>query len=137
MSLIRSRPNCNGNAIPGCDGNETSKSKKNLIRLPELSPTNKKLNYSQIRAIADSKSLRHRFSDLKTLKKFEPDGNISKQLYKISEKISSGIQTASLDTETLLKVDELTVQCHYEVNLGLSTYETEKCKKALDLVGYN
>ena len=54
-----------------------------------------------------------------------------------SEKISSGIQTASLDTETLLKVDELTVQCHYEVNLGLSTYETANCKKALDLVGYN
>jgi len=54
-----------------------------------------------------------------------------------SETISSGIQTASLDTETLLKVDELTVQCHYEVNLGLSTYETAKCKKALDLVGYN
>ena len=54
-----------------------------------------------------------------------------------SEKISSGIQTASLDTETLLKVDELTVQCHFEVNRGLSTYETAKCKKALDLVGYN
>ena len=54
-----------------------------------------------------------------------------------SEKINSGIQTASLDTETLLKVDELTVQCHYEVNLGISTYETAKCKKALDLVGYN
>ena len=54
-----------------------------------------------------------------------------------SETISSGIQTASLDTETLLKVDELTVQCHYEVNLGISTYETAKCKKALDLVGYN
>mgnify|MGYP007000219717 len=51
-----------------------------------------------------------------------------------SETISSGIQTASLDKETLLKVDELTVQCHYEVNLGLSTYETAKCKKALDLV---
>ena len=54
-----------------------------------------------------------------------------------SEKISSGIRTASLDRETLLKVDELTMMCHHEVNLGLSTYETEKCKKALDLVGYN
>ena len=54
-----------------------------------------------------------------------------------SEKINSGIQSASLDTETLLKVDKLTVQCHYEVNLGISTYETAKCKKALDLVGYN
>ena len=54
-----------------------------------------------------------------------------------SSQISNAIQTASLDTETLLEVDELTVQCHYEVNLGLSTYETAKCKKALNLVGYN
>ena len=37
--------------------------------------------------MADSKSLRHRFSDSKTFKQYEPDGNISKQLYKISEKI--------------------------------------------------
>ena len=41
-------------------GNESSKSDKNSIRLPELSPINNKLNYNQIRAIADSKSLRHR-----------------------------------------------------------------------------
>ena len=54
-----------------------------------------------------------------------------------SSQISNAIQTASLDTETLLKVDELTVQCHHEVDLGLSTYETAKCKKALNLVGYN
>ena len=54
-----------------------------------------------------------------------------------SSQIGNAIETASLDTETLLKVDELTVQCHYEVNLGLSTYETAKCKKALNLVGYN
>ena len=68
-------------------GNESSKSSTNSIRLPELSPINNKLNYNQIRAIADSKSLRHRFSDSKTYKKYEPDGNISKQLYKIAEKI--------------------------------------------------
>jgi cobaltochelatase CobT len=68
-------------------GNESSKSEKNSIRLPELSPINNKLNYNQIRAIADSKSLRHRFSDPKTFKHFEPEGNISKQLYRISEKI--------------------------------------------------
>ena len=68
-------------------GNESSKSKKNLIRLPELSPINNKLNYNQIRAIADSKSLRHRFSNPKTFKQYEPEGNISKQLYRISEKI--------------------------------------------------
>ena len=68
-------------------GNDRSKSSSNSIRLPELTPINNKINYNQIRAIADSKSLRHRFSDPKTFKKYEPDGNISKQLYRISEKI--------------------------------------------------
>ena len=32
-------------------GNDTSKSGKNSIRLPELSPINNKINYNQIRAI--------------------------------------------------------------------------------------
>ena len=68
-------------------GNDNSKSIKNSIRLPELSPINNRLNYNQIRAIADSKSLRHRFSNPKTFKQYEPEGNISKQLYRISEKI--------------------------------------------------
>ncbi len=68
-------------------GNDSSKSGTNSIRLPELSSTNNKLNYNQIRALADSKSLRHRFSDTKTFKQYEPTGNISKQLYRISEKI--------------------------------------------------
>ncbi len=68
-------------------GNDSSQSGKNLIKLPELSSINNKLNYNQIRAIADSKSLRYRFSNLKTFKQYEPQGNISKQLYKISEKI--------------------------------------------------
>ena len=68
-------------------GNDVSKSNVNSIRLPELNPVNNKYNYNQIRAIADSKSLRHRFSDGKTFKQYEPKGNISKQLYRISEKI--------------------------------------------------
>ena len=68
-------------------GNESPKSEKNSIRLPDLNQINNKLNYNQIRAIADSKSLRYRFSDTKTFKQHEPEGNISKQLYRISEKI--------------------------------------------------
>ena len=64
-------------------GNENPKSEKNSIRLPDLNQINNKLNYNQIRAIADSKSLRHRFSNAKTFKQYEPEGNISKQLYKI------------------------------------------------------
>ena len=68
-------------------GNDSSKSDANSIKLPELNSINNRLNYNQIRAIADSKSLRYRFSDPKIFKQFEPDGNISKQLYRISEKI--------------------------------------------------
>ena len=68
-------------------GNDGTKPGKNSIRLPELSPVNNKLNYNQIRAVADSKSLRYRFSNPKIFKQYEPEGNISKQLYRISEKI--------------------------------------------------
>ena len=68
-------------------GNQSSKSVENLIELPELNQINNELNYNQIRAIADSKSLRFRFSNTETLKQHEPKGNISKKLYQISEKI--------------------------------------------------
>ena len=68
-------------------GNDGTKPGKNSIRLPELSAVNNKLNYNQIRAVADSKSLRYRFSNPKIFKQYEPEGNISKQLYRISEKI--------------------------------------------------
>ena len=51
-------------------GNETAKFEKNAIRLPDLNKINNKLNYNQIRAIADSKSLRHRFSDAKIFKQY-------------------------------------------------------------------
>ncbi len=68
-------------------GNQSNKSEKNTIKLPDLHKDNNRLNYEEIRALADSKSLRIRFSNKKTLKKYEPDGNISKKLYFISEKI--------------------------------------------------
>ena len=45
-------------------GNQNPKSEKNSIRLPELDKINNKLNYNQIRAIADSKSLCFRFSEI-------------------------------------------------------------------------
>ena len=68
-------------------GNQNFQSKNNSIKLPEIERVNDKINYSQIRALADSKSLRLRFSDNKTFKSYEPTGNISKKLYKIAEKI--------------------------------------------------
>ena len=68
-------------------GNQISKSDKNSIKLPDLDNMSNRLNFEEIRAIADSKSLRFRFSNKETLKKYEPEGNISKKLYNISEKI--------------------------------------------------
>ena len=68
-------------------GNEVIKSDKNLIKLPEIDNLKNKINVEEIRGIADSKSLQIRFSNEKTLKKYEPKGNISKKLYNISEKI--------------------------------------------------
>ena len=68
-------------------GNKAVVTEKNLINLPEIDPVSKDLNYEEIRAIADSKSLRFRFSNNETLKKYEPTGNISRKLYDISEKI--------------------------------------------------
>ena len=68
-------------------GNQISKTDQKLIKLPDLNSLNNKINYGEIRAIADSKSLMVRFSDEKIFKYYEPEGNISKKLYKISEKI--------------------------------------------------
>ena len=77
----------NTNEINISFGGQITKSEKNLINLPDIENINKKINLDEIRALADSKSLKIRFSNKTTLKKYEPEGNISKKLYDISEKI--------------------------------------------------
>ena len=84
-STVRSLTN--SNKIEVSFGNKSTNSSIKSIELPELNYSQNKINFDEIRAIADSKSLLHRFSDNKILKRYEPDGNISKKLYKISEKI--------------------------------------------------
>ena len=61
-------------------GNQKPLSSKNSINLPEPNSESKNLNYEEIRAIADSKSLRFRLSNKQILKKYEPEGNISKTI---------------------------------------------------------
>ena len=68
-------------------GNQSAKTEKNLIKLPDIEKTNNKINYTKIRAVADSESLKLRFSNKKTFKLYEPNGNVSKKLYTIAEKI--------------------------------------------------
>ena len=58
---------------------------KNSINLPNIEKINNNVNFEEIRAIADSKSLKLRFSKSEVLKKFEPQGNISKNFI-ISQK---------------------------------------------------
>ena len=84
-STVRSLTN--SNKIEVSFGNQNIKNSNKSIVLPELNDSINKINFDEIRAIADSKSLIHRFSDNKILKKYEPKGNVSKKLYKISEKI--------------------------------------------------
>ena len=68
-------------------GNQISKSSKNSLNLPNIEKINDNVNFEEIRAIADSKSLKLRFSKSEVLKRFEPQGSISRKLYNISEKI--------------------------------------------------
>ena len=84
-STVRSLTN--SSKIEVSFGNKSTTSLNKSIELPELNYSKNKINFDEIRAIADSKSLLHRFSNKEILKKYEPDGNISKKLYKISEKI--------------------------------------------------
>ena len=84
-STVRSISNSRNVAV--FFGNQNSNTSKKSIKLPDLQKNNDKINFEEIRAIADSKSLRFRFSNENILKKYEPVGNISKKLYDISEKI--------------------------------------------------
>ena len=68
-------------------GNTNLSADNNSINLPEIEHIDNNFNYDQVRAIADSESLKLRFSDKEILKLYEPEGNISKKLYKIAEKI--------------------------------------------------
>ena len=67
-------------------GNKIPNGKKNIILLPSIDKS-EKINYLKIRALADSESLKIRHSDKKIFKSFEPQGEISKKLYNIAEKI--------------------------------------------------
>ena len=58
-------------------GNQVSDTDKSSIKLPNLEYFNDKVNFEEVRAIADSKSLILRFSDKRILDKFRPNGVIS------------------------------------------------------------
>jgi cobaltochelatase CobT len=68
-------------------GSETTKKNIAVINLPNIQNIDSKIDYIKTRALADSEALKLRCSDINIYNSFEPQGNISKLLYSIAEKI--------------------------------------------------
>tara|TARA_B110000967_G_scaffold20424_1_gene19036 strand:- start:791 stop:2593 length:1803 start_codon:yes stop_codon:yes gene_type:complete len=68
-------------------GNTVIKSEKKNINLPNVESVDNKINYKKTRALADSEALKLRYSDINIYNSFEPQGDISKLLYAVAEKI--------------------------------------------------
>ena len=68
-------------------GNEVSKKNNKTINLPILKSINNINDYIKTRAFADSEALKFRCSDSAVYNSYEPQGNMSKLLYSIAEKI--------------------------------------------------
>ena len=57
------------------------------ITLPKIETINSKINFTKVRASADSEALKLRYSDQEILNLHCPKGEIAKKLYEISEKV--------------------------------------------------
>jgi cobaltochelatase CobT len=68
-------------------GSEIKKKNINVINLPNIQNVDNKIDYIKTRALADSEALRLRCSDINIYNSYEPQGNISKLLYEVAEKI--------------------------------------------------
>ena len=77
----------NKNDIEIVFGGQDITSENNKLRLPEIDEYQNKINFDQTRAQADSESLKLKYSNRETFKKFEPSGSKAKKLYNIAEKI--------------------------------------------------
>ena len=64
-----------------------NKKNKKTICLPSITNINNKIDYAKARALADSEALRLKCSDINIYNSFEPQGNTSKLLYAVAEKI--------------------------------------------------
>ena len=97
-------------------GNEISNTNKYTIKLPNIERVSNKINFEEIRAAADSKSLRHRFSNNETFKKFQ--SNKSKE--------SQTGPAVRNDVKTLKKHEEILKKSNY---LNLYKIITKSIKK--------
>jgi cobaltochelatase CobT len=68
-------------------GGESNKKNNKTINLPSLKNINNINDYIKARALADSEALKLKCSDRNIYNTFEPQGNISKLLYAVAEKV--------------------------------------------------
>ena len=68
-------------------GSEINKKNKKTINLPTIKNINSLTDYIKTRALADSEALKFKCSDINIFNSFEPQGNMSKLLYAVAEKI--------------------------------------------------
>jgi len=68
-------------------GGETTKTNICVVNLPSIQSIDNKIDYIKTRALADSEALKLKCSDVNIYNSFEPQGNISKLLYAVAEKI--------------------------------------------------
>ena len=67
-------------------GDHANKSNQKTINLPVIKSINNKEDFLKIRALADSEALKIKCSDPNIFNAHEPEGNISKVLYKVAER---------------------------------------------------
>jgi cobaltochelatase CobT len=68
-------------------GNEPSKKNNKTVNLPSIKNASNVNDYIKARALADSEALKFKCSDFSVYNSFEPQGNMSKLLYAIAEKV--------------------------------------------------
>ena len=64
-------------------------------------------------------------------------GDCASKTAAFTTKINKALELASLDNDTVQRINKLTTDCHFEYNVGMSTYQTNSCKEALDSLGIN
>ena len=77
----------NTNNIEVTFTNVSSETDKRVVKLPQIESISSKIDYMKTRASADSEALKIRYSNKKIYDEYKPNGETSKRLYEIAEKV--------------------------------------------------
>ena len=77
----------NTNNIEVTFTNVSSETDKRVVKLPQIENISNQIDYMKTRASADSEALKIRYSNRKIYDEYKPNGETSKKLYEIAEKV--------------------------------------------------